>query len=233
MPDTLDNILDNILNSYLAYTQDPQYVYKKCRDDYIVILRKPLFVNTNENRKSVKNPSYAKFRADRLEVVLIFNAIEPTNTVTTAYSIYDYDFKYEVGKLINDTYDINSEVICGQGIHYFKTIQAAYYYEISPTMLTNHFGRYVRYHDNGNIHYSIEYGYMSENFMREDWDENGNKIHERSCDGKNAYECNYENGNKTYENISNENIVNLYYYKDGNKTNVYQYKDGIFVAPTE
>jgi len=174
MPDTLDSILDNILNIYSAYTQDPQYVYKKCRDDYIVILKKPSDIITNENRKSIKNPLYAKFRADKLDVVLIFNTIKPTNTVTIAYSIYDCEFKYEVGKQVNNTYNTNNEVICGQGIHYFKTIKAAFYYEISTNVLTNHVGRYVNYRDNGNIHYFIEYDDMLTYWMRE-WDENGNK----------------------------------------------------------
>lgn len=231
MPNTLDNILANILNIYSAYTQDPRYVYKKCRDDYMVILKKPLDIMTNENRKSVKNPLFAKFRADKLDVMLIFNTIEPTKTITIAYSIFDCDFKYDVGKQISETYDTNDEIICGQGIHYFKTIEAAFYYELSTTILENNYGRYIKCHDNGNINYCVKYGYMLNCWTREEWDENGNKIHERSYDiinGKKSYECNYENGNKTYECIGDGNKIEIYRYRNGIKT-YEQYKNGIKV----
>ena len=54
---------------------------------------------------------------------------------------------YEVGKIVYpDTYDHNIENVCSNGIHYFKTIEPAYFYRNPPI---NYTGIAICWHNNG------------------------------------------------------------------------------------
>lgn len=58
---------------YASYVKDPQYVYKACIDQVIVILQKLEKTVTNEARKIVCDPENATFRGDTFKVAHIFN----------------------------------------------------------------------------------------------------------------------------------------------------------------
>ena len=122
-----DSILNGIKEKYAEYVNNTIYVYKKCKDDLIVILEKLSYSRTNEER-AVFNPNYAKYRADELKVVYIFN-INDLSKHNISISMYDLNFTYIIGKIVYASYDTQS-FVCSTGIHYFKTIDAAYYYNL-------------------------------------------------------------------------------------------------------
>jgi hypothetical protein len=137
-----------------AKYNDSKYVYKKCRDgeaiEWIVVLEKIMGTMTNEERKSVHDASKAKFRASKLDVVAIFNLLDPSETENKIISEYfDIDTIYEVGKTVySDKYDHDIEKICSNGIHYFNTIEPAYFYIQPPK---NYTGIYNSWYENGEI----------------------------------------------------------------------------------
>src|SRR5271154_2930983 len=76
------------LKKFCTKYDDPDYVYKKCTSilhgkyetNWIIIMKKLVGVITNEERKGVKDANKAKFRANKLKVVAIFNANDPLVT---------------------------------------------------------------------------------------------------------------------------------------------------------
>jgi len=124
----INNILNGIKEKYSEYTNNEIYVYKKCRDDLIVILEKFNDSRTNEKR-AVFNSNYAKYRADKLKVVYIFD-ITDLSKRDIAISESDKSFIYRIGEVVSTKYEMSINSVCSYGIHYFKTIDAAYYYNL-------------------------------------------------------------------------------------------------------
>ncbi len=63
---------------------------------------------------------------------------------------------YEKGKIVlPDRFDYNLNHICSNGIHYFKTIDAAFYY--SKQVPTNYTGYWINYHFEKGEKYSEGY----------------------------------------------------------------------------
>jgi antitoxin component YwqK of YwqJK toxin-antitoxin module len=170
------NKLDIILDRYKEYTSDKKFIYKLCYDEskckinknrtededdninddtnyisvayWLVIMVKIPKTKTNELRGNIANKFYAKFRANVLKVVKVINIDQPKKT--TSYIINDFKgkkTKYEVGKLVYaDYYDDDINKICTGGIHYFKTLNAAYFYRDVPN---DYNGIWIDRYDNG------------------------------------------------------------------------------------
>jgi hypothetical protein len=125
------------------YSKSTKYVYKACVDFYsknkddrkwLVIMKKTPKTITNESREKVHDTNVAKHRANLLKVIKIINMNKPTLTkkyimnCTMTESGYKFMF-YKVGKIVkSDSYDNDPNVVCGSGIHYFKTLLPAFYY---------------------------------------------------------------------------------------------------------
>ncbi|VBB18994.1 hypothetical protein YASMINEVIRUS_1526, partial [Yasminevirus sp. GU-2018] len=137
-----------IYRVYTSYVGDPRYVYKLCSSRWIVILEKLPDTLCNEGRSNVIDMKYAKFRADKLLVVMIFEADKPTTktqTITTQHK--NIKTTYTVGKsVVPDFYDPRPNEVCSGGIHYFTTVDGAYYYRDPPN---GYSGRWFAWNDAG------------------------------------------------------------------------------------
>uniref|UniRef100_A0A6C0EAG9 Uncharacterized protein n=1 Tax=viral metagenome TaxID=1070528 RepID=A0A6C0EAG9_9ZZZZ len=124
-------MLSIIFEKYRKFISNNLYVYKSCKQ-YIIILKKLYNTITNENRKGIINADYAKYRGNRFEVILIFNKFNPDemlNEILTEYQ--NKKVVYTTGKIVTpDYYDCDMNNICSNGIHYYKTIEQAYYHDI-------------------------------------------------------------------------------------------------------
>lgn len=169
--------MENLSDSLKCYHNDPSYcykhvtvkffdktpirqgdteLYKELSDEWIVVLRKLPDTKTNESRDGVVNPLCAKFRADKLFCVKIINALtlkdtsEVTNIYTT-YGFYPYNIytKYIVGKVVvPDGFDTNLDRICTKGIHYFNSLEPAFYYMSMPP---DYIGSWKEFTDSGEL----------------------------------------------------------------------------------
>jgi hypothetical protein len=108
---------NEIMKTYVKYINDPTYVYKKCRNNLIVVLKKLETTITNENR-FVNDPKYAKFRANELKVEFIFSLLHASTMYLKAESIYSRDFKYVVDQVVKSDFDEEINNISSYGIHY-------------------------------------------------------------------------------------------------------------------
>lgn len=162
------NNLEILLKTYKSYVDDPSYVYKKCVNTadpnydrcWLVIMRKNNDTNmkTNESRSCVVDSRYAKFRANELKVIEIVNVNAPHITVPMIINCYaGISMVYKVGEMVvAPEYCEFVDIICSAGIHYFKTLDAAYFYEFSPD---KHIGNQYVWDCNGKILRKFEYEY--------------------------------------------------------------------------
>jgi hypothetical protein len=129
-----DVALNKILRICSKYTNNESYVYKLCRDVslqsieisnedkravWLVIMQKLDDTKTNEDRKSVVNKNYAKFRANRLKVINIIHAHDPSIILSKNYIVNEYEdilTMYEIGNIVvaND-YDEDINKVCSEG----------------------------------------------------------------------------------------------------------------------
>jgi len=152
--DEKNDIEDKIKIKYAKYIDDSNYVYKKCKDYLIVILKKLKNTITNENRKNIFNPSHAKYRGNHFEVSHIFSLVDLSDEIKTAFSFHNAQFYYTVGKIVEvNNYNMD-EIICSTGIHYFKDIMTACCYNTKPD---NYSGAWKTYYDNGQLCHESKY----------------------------------------------------------------------------
>ncbi len=125
---------------YKFYVDDSSYVFKLCHEEWLIILQKVSDTLTNESRQ-VTNPMFAKYRANKLLVceIININTYEIIDSyINIVHFIPDYNevfeeinatLEYKKGQIIvPDSYDLDLNKVCTNGIHYFKTILAAYYF---------------------------------------------------------------------------------------------------------
>jgi len=142
--ETFEKIKLHVNKEYLL---DSKCVYKICTSGpniYLVVLQKQPGVMTNESRETVVSANYAKFRANELMVKQIIDITSSNNMNScvdhiihkTSYYSYDIGIPTKIEK--STIYKVNCNVkadmycqdvndICAGGIHYFKTLQAAYF----------------------------------------------------------------------------------------------------------
>ena len=92
--------------------------YKKCKNDIIVTLEIP-------KGAIVFGINGAKFRTNKAK------CIEISDGKKEAVSIFDNWFKYEIGKEYEiKNFNLQYNIECGTGIHFFKTIEEAKNYRL-------------------------------------------------------------------------------------------------------
>jgi antitoxin component YwqK of YwqJK toxin-antitoxin module len=137
----------------------------------------------NESRTDVKNPKYAKFRADRVKVICIFSKLNP-NIKINAIENTSYkkrNLTYIVGRYIGvSNYDNNLNNVCAPGIHYYKSVEAAFYHEI--TYNTIYTGKYCVWLDDGSKYAEYNFVDGKQHGIYTEWYENGHYV-EWSEDG--------------------------------------------------
>jgi hypothetical protein len=140
----------------------------------MVILKKRKNTITNENRKNVVNKYHAKFRADRLDVICIFNINDPKVTKQFVNNVYlNVTTRYIVGQTVtSDNYDKNNNNICSNGIHYFLTPASAYFYEKNTI---NYTGKYTSWFGDGLKEHDGEYNDGRIDGIWTHWHANGYK----------------------------------------------------------
>jgi antitoxin component YwqK of YwqJK toxin-antitoxin module len=146
------NMLDYLKTEYKQYIDDPMHVYKSCDDTWLVIMRKLLDTITNEGRDNVEDANYAKFRANKLKVIKIINLTDGS-LINSIENRFDHSsVTYAIDTIVfPNRYDMDKNKICTNGIHYFKTLDAAFYYQVSLYNQPNFTGVWRSFHDNGNI----------------------------------------------------------------------------------
>jgi hypothetical protein len=144
------NCLKEIKLLYKHYIDDPQYVYKICSDSWIVIMKKLPDTITNEERHNVIDPRYAKFRADKLDVCIIFSVADPLKTQKSIMNTRgNKTLLYTINEIVKpDCFDNEPDIVCTTGIHYFKSICAAYYFRQMSFLWT---GNWITWYENGQM----------------------------------------------------------------------------------
>ena len=115
-----------------SYIGDSNVVFKSTKDA-IVVLEKTHITKTNEGRSLGKfgDSRYAKYRANELKVINIFDRYNPSIKKEKTVSSLRTSFGYKVGTIVKEhEYNDDIEKVCTYGIHYFKTLEAAFYYRI-------------------------------------------------------------------------------------------------------
>lgn len=203
--------LDIIKEVYDQYIQDPTYVFESCRCDWIIIMQKLTDTMTDEIRP-VDDSDHAEYQANKLQVIVIFNKLDPKNTIDIIDSsiYYQKPIKYEVGKIVSiNDFCTDGNELSTKGIYYFKTIETAFYRNID--LLYNYMGKYYEWYHNGNKCVEGEYKNGKKNGYWIYWKNNGTKC----IEGK------YKNGKKTdcwvaWREYGTECLVCE--FKDGEKT---------------
>jgi hypothetical protein len=165
----------------------PEEVYKSCQAKWIVTLAPLADTVTTLNRDNVADVRFAKFRGNKFMVVSIEDKIDPT-IITDSVSNSCYAQKrliYKTGEVVEvEDYDVDSNIVCSTGIHFFLSREAARCYEGAIKNGKRH-GSYITYYDNGNKNIETVYvngilhGYYAV------YNENGNKwIESAYVDGK-------------------------------------------------
>jgi antitoxin component YwqK of YwqJK toxin-antitoxin module len=153
------------------YPSDKEHVFKSCSREWIVILEKLEDTHTNENRCDIVDPLYAKFRANKLKVVNIIHKFKNQEIDKIQNSVYsDKKITYKKGEVIEDeNFNVNIENVCAPGIHYFKSKEAAFYYEIPD----NYTGRYNQWYQNGQRYIECVFKNGKLDGLYKEWHGNG------------------------------------------------------------
>jgi len=184
--------------------------YKACRNSIVTLV---LLNNTmtNEKRDWVVDDRYAKFRCNRVKVISIKN-IKTGEKMEKDISIYNGEFVYNAGKVIKTYFDENMNAVCAEGIHYFKTKEAALswfysqqdkyfpdgkqttWYENGQKKLEGTVkdgirdGKWISWHENGHKYYEGAYKGLEKDGKWTEWWYNGYKLSEGT------YKDGYKNG---------------------------------------
>lgn len=225
--------VESILKFYPQFI-DSDYVFKSCQGAWIVVLEKLSDTLTNETRDNIVEKQYAKYRADKLKVIMIFNKHNPSQTKKEVVNSFykNLEIIYKVGEIVHsDSFDSNLNNVCTSGIHYFLNIEPAYYLECEYWGCFT--GKYIQWYDNGQKRqesYRFK-GHLHDKYIR--WHINGQKdvecefidgIHHGKFirwypDGQLSEECQMVNGTKDGKYIS--------WYENGRKRTECTYVNGM------
>lgn len=215
--------------------------YKKAADGYIVKLK--ICGDTNEGRDKIVNQMTAKFRCSSAEVLDIYH-MKTGIKINKIHGIYDPSFVYEVGKLIFSKFNANLSEVCGEGIHYFKSEEPAFYWNSYENGI--HKGWYengqlgMRCTRRGNTTYL---GWVYDG-LYEEWHSNGQlkmRCTRKKCDTNHlgwVYDDLYESWHynskpsccATYSNGELDGLV-LSWHDNGQLSSHLTYKDGEIIGP--
>ena len=148
--------------------------YKACRNS-IVTLKPLIDTINNELKEDIADPLHAKFRCDKIHVISIIN-VKTNEEMNQDKSIYDESFIYKTGEIVScNNFDNNINIVCGKGIHYFKTEEAALSWFYQNTSYSFQNGKMTCWHDNGNKKYEVSYKDGKRDGTWTWWYKNGNK----------------------------------------------------------
>jgi antitoxin component YwqK of YwqJK toxin-antitoxin module len=162
----------NIINRFSRlYPSDRGFVFKSCLKKWIVVLHKLTDTITNESRSNAKDLMYAKFRANKLLVVCVVNKFTQKSIDNITNSVHkEKTIIYKKGEIIEvNDFDENLENICAPGIHYFKSPEAAFYYEIP----NNYFGLYKLWYGSGQLGVECTYKNGTKDGLYQLWNPDG------------------------------------------------------------
>jgi antitoxin component YwqK of YwqJK toxin-antitoxin module len=213
------------------FADNPNIRYKTC-DNCIVVLQKEKDTITNEDR-SVADSNYAKYRANKMKVICIFLKSDPMEQLQFVKNTVhkDHIIVYETGEIVTaDSYDQCIDNVCSQGIHYFKSLEAAYYYLLENN--DRYTGKMYWWYDNGAKLQEAHYINGTKHGILTEWHDNGYKSKEFNYehgDINGTYITWYENGDicTTYEYV-NGNIHGTFrmWYPNGNIKKEHNYVNG-------
>lgn len=149
--------LENIYKKYAKYIGNSEYVYKSCQGEWIVVMKKTENTQTNKMRRDIFDSRYAKYRASELLVVDIFNKYDMTHIKSIDSSVYRHkSVTYTIGNIVYpDLFDSNINITCSNGIHYYNTIDPAFYLDL--VIDNNYTGAHKYYCANGRIYIETKY----------------------------------------------------------------------------
>lgn len=132
--------------------------YKKCCDDRIVKLE--ILGENNEGRSGIVDRKYAKFRCEQVLVLDIYHS-ETKEKFQSATTYYDKYFEYTLLSVAKPhNYDTNIDKVCGEGIHYYLSEEAAIHHNIYMSCVVFETDtQFTSYNDNGGI--SAEYNMLN------------------------------------------------------------------------
>jgi hypothetical protein len=106
--------------------------YKRCGKN-ILVMYIPSFIKTNQNRDMVRDTRFAKFRAEQVWCICIFDGTSFFNKYVHKCEVGpNYTWQYKVNRWIfPDMYDMDVNKVCTSGIHFFNHLLAAYYYQFN------------------------------------------------------------------------------------------------------
>lgn len=205
----LSNSLEYIEQKCKEYIDDPLCVYKMCqtkKGQWLVIMRKLPETTTNEIRNNVFDIKYAKFRANKLKVVVIINVnngnvIKSIDNTYYGHHFFKSRITYTVGDIVTpDKFDNNLDNVCSHGIHYLKTIKAAFFYrKLKKYSGQKYSGQWMKFYDDGAV---MCEGLYINGKKEGDWvyfnNDGSIKCKENYVNGVQKDEkkiCKYENGN--------------------------------------
>ena len=236
----LDKQLETIKNKYEKYISNPQYKYKSCGTN-IVILSLPKNSSNNEKRY-VCDERFAKYRADEVYVELIFDKMtsEEINECRNVINYFNGDYRatnyVKHHNTIPDSYDYNDDNVCTHGIHYFNDIEPAFMYA-----LQNYFrissGTLKYWYDSGDLSDAIEFNkglpisvtnYIQDNPIIKIT----NLILQYNALSNIIYDCVLTMYNEI-DGITSEGIIqnNIYYGTHSEKSNIVQYIFDNYIKP--
>jgi len=174
--------------------------YKACRNS-IVILELLKDSVTNEKRDGIVDDKYAKFRCDKAKVINI-TYVKTGETMENDNSIFNNSFRYFSGEIVETCFNENMNEVCTDGIHYFKTEEAAVswfykqddrfppdgkcevWYENGQKDSEGTFkngkldGKLIGWYENGQKHYEATYKNGKKHGKCTQWAPDGNKVFE-------------------------------------------------------
>jgi antitoxin component YwqK of YwqJK toxin-antitoxin module len=238
MSDYLVALVEHFRKKY----PEGKYLYKSCstvNDSWIVVLQLTNGSVTNQVRLSYDNPNrkYSKFRASELKVIDIVNKFDKTKKIDSVTSSSNHASKIKYVKstvVLPDSFDSNLDKVCSNGIHFFESIQAAFYYELDG--LQNYSGHWIRWDNDGQK--SSEGNYLDGKRTGHWtwWYENGQKdVEGHYLNGKTHghWISWYSNGRK----FSDGHYLNgeksgcwIYWYENGKKMEERHYEEGVLTS---
>lgn len=205
--------------------------YKSCEKEWIIVMKIIESTKTNDIRPNIVNRLFAKYRANKLQVVEIKNKYDDRQLNEIENICYCGEkIKYTVGKNVEDKdyFSKRNNHICKTQLDYFLCEICAYYYEIRD----DYQGKYISWYDNGQKMMECTFKNKKYDGKYEEWYDNCiKKIECEYMNGilngqfikwyKNGIEwrkCTYKNGeyHRKYEE----------WWEDGKKCREYMFMDG-------
>lgn len=189
------DILERLMIRCKRYISDSDFVFKCC-NDCIVVLCRCTGTETNESRRCIRNPQYARYRGNHFRVVEIIDLKDNLMSLHSVKSVYDKNIVYTVGEIVKSDFfvtDLNK--VNTHGIHFFRTIGGALSYvgiEFGAKLIGT--GVWEEWHTNGQLERRVGVLNGKRHGIQETYDENGVLVHEHIytdgvlvCDRKRDY----------------------------------------------